>query len=434
MGVSQFIAKRGNLYKYLSSIGVLFAGTISAQLVYLVGSMVITRLFSPGEFGYFAQLMALVVPFALIVTLRMEFAISLPTNETESLVIFYLTVVFAIMGSLVTLAIGFSLLETDLNYLNFLDPNLVTLGTFCVFLTAIYSSLTYWNLFRARFQSIAIARPAQAAGITTGQISFGVAGTAQVGLVAGHILGQLVGVTVLTRSFFLTSHGPRGQLAELTTREIVQLSKSLLRRYRKFPLISTPSGLMNTLSNGLPVILLGATYGVAEAGLFALMQRVVAGPLALLSGPFLDVFKEQGAREKREKSEFSSVYLTTLGLLAVVGLVPALAIATIGETLFAMFFGEVWKASGSYASALALMFYLRFVASPLSYSFVIAERQGQDFFWQLGLLLVTLLVFIGPLFQDTALLTVTVYGYAYALLYIVNLGMSYHAARHKTSP
>lgn len=410
----------------LPSVGVLFTGTIASQAIYLGGSLLITRLFQPADYGLFAQMMAVILPLTIVATLRLEFAISLPKDEMDSYAICTLAM---LIGLLFSLAVGLS--SSILIYLEILPAipyTLVFMAACSIWLACLYSILNYWMIFRAKFATVAVAKPGQAAGITFAQVALGFSGAASSGLLAGQVLGQLVGVLLLFWKFLADPvvKGMRGLI--VAAKSNLRLAPALIKKYRKFPLVSTPAGLMNVLSNNLPVLLLGLYHGALVAGLFALMQRVVAGPLALLSSPFLDVFKEQASREMRENGNFRASYQTTILLLSLIGVVPCGIVYFLGEWLFAIFFGEEWSVAGVYASSLAVMLYLRFVASPLSYSFVIAERQDQDFWWQAVLLLSTILVFFWGKDTLSPVQVISFYGLIYSLMYCFNLVLTYKAA------
>lgn len=92
------------------------------------------------------------------------------------------------------------------------------------------------------------------------------------------------------------------------------------------------------------------------------------------------------------------------------------------EDLFALAFGEQWRAAGTIALWLMPMFAMRFVASPLSYMMYVAHKQQVDLFWQIGLLAMTVTTLWLPSHYAVALLS---YSAGYSAMYVVYLALTY---------
>ena len=111
--------------------------------------------------------------------------------------------------------------------------------------------------------------------MTVVQVGTGAAGVGPVGLMAGGVVGHTAGCGRLALGAVRRSSAAfRG----LTRRAL----RAAASRYRRFPILSTPSGLLNHLGIYFPVILLSAFYGPRYAGLFALTQRAINVPLVLV--------------------------------------------------------------------------------------------------------------------------------------------------------
>jgi O-antigen/teichoic acid export membrane protein len=97
-----------------------------------------------------------------------------------------------------------------------------------------------------------------------------------------------------------------------------------------------------------------------------------------------------------------------------------------GEEAFVLIFGNEWSMAGRFAEILAPMFLMKFIASPLSYTLYIANRQLHDLGWQIALLLMTWAAFD---LTGSLLSAVQVYSFGYSALYVIYLFISYRAAR-----
>jgi O-antigen/teichoic acid export membrane protein len=73
------------------------------------------------------------------------------------------------------------------------------------------------------------------------------------------------------------------------------------KRYRKFPLVSTWSALMNTLSWQLPAFMLAGFFSTSVAGFYSLGFRVLAMPMSLVGGAIAQVFFQRAARVRSKE-------------------------------------------------------------------------------------------------------------------------------------
>ena len=64
------------------------------------------------------------------------------------------------------------------------------------------------------------------------------------------------------------------------------------------------------------------------------------------------------------------------------------------EDIFRIVFGKNWTIAGYYCKILLPVFFMRFIAIPLSITMEIFSRQIYNLIWQLGLLIINALIFI----------------------------------------
>jgi O-antigen/teichoic acid export membrane protein len=178
----------------------------------------------------------------------------------------------------------------------------------------------------------------------------------------------------------------------------------------------------------LPLLMIGARHGALAAGLFALTQRVLGAPIALLASSVLEVFKRQSVHDFQTQGNCRDAYRYTFKALVLLGIGPSLVLLLFSPQLFAFAFGENWRAAGELAQILAPLYFLNFIASPLSYVFFVAGKQKIDLVWQVALFAMTLSVFLAP---GTLQQSVLWYAIGYSLLYIVYLHMSYQCSQNR---
>ena len=113
------------------------------------------------------------------------------------------------------------------------------------------------------------------------------------------------------------------------------------------------------------------------------------------------------------------------------GLGPSLVLFAFSPTLFAWIFGESWRAAGELAQILAPLYFLNFIASPLSYVFFVSGKQKIDLVWQVALFVMTISTFMAP---GTVQQNVLWYTIGYSLLYLVYLHLSWQCSQNRMVP
>lgn len=154
--------------------------------------------------------------------------------------------------------------------------------------------------------------------------------------------------------------------------------------------------------------------------------RVLGAPVGMLGNAVLDVFKRKASGSFRENGNCTADFLKVLRILAVLGVLFALAGAFLAQELFVLAYGETWRRAGEVATWLLPLFALRFVASPLSYVFYLAKGQSVDLLWQCALLTMTVVALVWGADFESA---VTGYAIGYSALYVVYLYLAYRFSK-----
>jgi O-antigen/teichoic acid export membrane protein len=144
----------------------------------------------------------------------------------------------------------------------------------------------------------------------------------------------------------------------------------------------------------------------------------------------LEVFKRQSVQDFKAHGNCRDAYLYTFKALVLLGLGPSLVLLLFSPQLFAWIFGEQWRAAGELAQILAPLYFLNFIASPLSYVFAVAGKQKVDLIWQIALFGMTACVFLMPATLHQSLAW---YAAGYSALYLVYLHMSWQCSQNRVA-
>lgn len=414
---------KARLPTYWKHVLTVLGGALGAQALPLLAAPLITRLCTPAELGAFSVWLGVVAVAAIGATLRLEAAMIMDHGREHQATCFS---VVAWSATLLALCMTLAMIVARALALPFALhlswSALLTLGI-GAWLTAYMQTTLAFATSREAFGQAAKAKVAAAGSIALAQVALLTAGAGDAALHSGQLIGLAAGL--LAATVLLAPPRPR-----LFLRPDAD-ARRYLHHHRAFWQISLPSNLLNVLVGQLPLFLIGARHGALAAGLYALTQRVLSAPVALLASSVLEVFKRQSVRDFQAHGNCREAYLYTFKALVLLGVAPALVLFLFSPQLFAWIFGENWRAAGQIAQILAPLFFLNFVASPLSYVFFVAGKQKRDLVWQVALLAMTLAAFLAP---GTLHQSVSRYAAGYSMLYLVYLYMSWQCSQNRTAP
>ena len=397
---------------FARGVSVLVGGAAGAQLVTVLAAPLLTRLYSPEDFGLVAVYASLLALLRVVSSLRYELAIPLPEDDAEAANVAALSLILVGVSTLLTGALIMQLNRPIAEVLG--APQLASflwLLPVGVLLGGAYTVFDYWSIRTKRFSAIAATKLWQALATIAIQLTaFTLGGIA---LLFAQVAGQGVGTTRLGRPA-LASAG----FQQVSWRGILHAA----RRYRRFPLYTTSAGLINTAGHQLPPLLFAAFFSASAAGLYALAHRLLMLPTSLVGGAIGNVFFSQAAETHRTQ-KLTTLYASLQDRLIHFGLPPTLTLVIAAPRLFAFIFGEEWRMAGTFAQWLALGVFGSFVVSPLSMIFTVLEKQHIGLMLQanlFGLRLIAILIgaLAGSLSLAVALFSVLSFlGYAvYAIV------------------
>lgn len=412
---------RSTVKTFWRSVGVVLTGTVAAQSIPLLGSLVIARIYAPAEFGLFSAWLGMVMMAAVVVTGRFEMALAVEADGAPRRF-----AVAATLGTILLFSFFFALIAAGVylasGLLENVQPAMVGLFVPAALLAGVTHTWQAWAAAEGNYRGLSWIRISQAFVVTVAQIVAGLILPTAAGMMLGHVLGTAAGIG------FAMYFMPINPLLMGGRAEFWAKLKAFWSNQRRFPMLALPADAINAASGQLPLLLIVSRYGAEASGLFALTVRVLGAPIGLLGAAVLDVFKRSAASSYRDKGHCKEEYARTFWLLAAGGVILALGVMVVAERLFVVAFGEPWRYAGVIAIWLMPMFALRFMASPLSYVFYIAGKQQVDLVWQCALLAMTLASFMLP---TSAEASIKFYSAGYSLLYVIYALLSYHYSKGK---
>lgn len=395
---------------FARNVAILAGGTALGQAIALLVSPLLTRLYSPADFGLLAVYTSVFTILLVFASLRYEWAIPLPEQDHAAVALLVLCLAL-VLGASSLAGLGVWLLGDQLvRWIN--APGL---GVYLWLLPlsllggGVHQALTYWATRRERFDQIAQSRIVLSVGQALTQSGLGLLEMGPLGLLLGQVVGQIGGGGALA---VLIRRRDAQTASQVSVREVGRLA----RRYARFPLLTTGSSLLNSASSQAPTILLALFFEPLVVGWFALGLRVLRAPLRLIGRAVGQVYFAR-ASEASRSGDLAAVTMRVYRQLVSLAAGPSLLLAVGGADLFALVFGEPWRSAGLYSQWLAPWLFLVFITSPLSPLVFVLELQQRELVFQGLLLGGRVAALLLGAFLDNATLAVQSYGLVGALLW-----------------
>lgn len=366
------------------NVSVMLAGTVAGQAVSLLLSPVLTRLYSPSQFGYLSVYGAVLGIFGTVASLGLDIAIPICIAERDcanllalnGLALIATTGLVALLAWLVSAHVLSVLWVASLaDYRWLLPVGFAWLGGYYIMVAVATRN--------GAFNDIARTRISQGVSGPLSQILLAFAGFGTPGLVLGFVIGQSSGTLLLLNRLVLRQ---RAWLRGITWRGILDIA----HRYASFPLLACWSRMLDNAGAGtILFVLFTACYSSKVAGFMFLSERVIARPLLILSTSLLQVFTGEAGRaishdpvllRRRFYQLVPLQFALVSGWILIANLIAAWA--------FPVLFGARWAEAVPYLYALSLSYLMLSVLHPVSMTLQMLEHHVIPAVWQVCRLIV----------------------------------------------
>lgn len=406
--------------EFTRNVLTLITGTIISQAIPIAISPILTRIYSPEDFGVFALYMSIVSIISVFSTGRYEMAILLPKKEVDAIHLL-------VLSCIITLFVGFitfiTILIFNSSITNFLGnpeiSNWLYLIPVSIIISGLFKSLNYWFNRKKYFKRLAINKIIQSGSNSSFNLGFGAIGLGISGLIISSVIGQALASFVLGKITWK-------EIRIFHTKNSNNRIRALAKRYNKFPKYDILATLSNVLSRQATHIFFNKLFNSTPAGYYYFTQRIIELPITFLATSISDVFREEASRSYQVYGNARNIYISTLKKLFILSVIPSIILLIFAKDIFSFVFGDNWAISGVYAQILSPMLFLKFIASPLSFMFYIGEKQQLNLIGNVLFLALTVISFY---LSNSGLETVRMLSISYSFIYILYLIVSAKIAK-----
>jgi O-antigen/teichoic acid export membrane protein len=414
-------ADRGFSFNVLTLAG----GTALSQAIGLVMIPLLTRLYTPSDYGNYALYVATFNLLVPLVHFRYALAIMLPKEDQEALEVFRLSLKLSILFGIVLFT---TLLISDLSFLqipaDMYNPWFLALISLTLIFGGTTQAYSQWSNRIKNYFLMSLSRVTQVSGMVVCQSVTGfIWGSTLPGLVIGHVLGNAIGLLTLiigNKNLKKTS---------LLLTPTIPLKNSMVR-FKRFPLFTSGGSILDGVTNYGTPLLFAMYYQSDMVGRFALANTALAAPIMLIGHSISKVLYQRMSENIKIGLDIKDIVRTVLINQFLTSLTIGSIIYFFGPPLFGFFFGENWSSAGQFAQILVPAMFFQLMVSALQTVLLIRERQDLLLYTQILRAIVTVVSIMIPgiegLDENTSM---TIFSFSRALSNFVYLAIICRVAR-----
>ncbi len=404
---------KGNYFKNFLT---LITGSLLAQFITIASSPVLSRLYSPSDFGYFSVYTSYVAILSVIACLRYELAILLPKEIKKSFELVKISIIISFVS-------GIILLVAVLSYgikNNFGTNNFFIILPIISIATAVTSSLNYFHNRIGQIKINSIGRIVQS--LATIVISLLLYRQKYLnGLAVGAFLGLLI------NSIYLILFLPYNYRRKLFNFKGIDRLKKVALEYKTFPYHSLPPALLNIISSQAIIFFLISNFGSSNTGNYFFAARIILLPASLLSSTFSDVFYQDVIKRKMNLNVLMPFFIKNSLYLFALAISFSVPMFVISPFLFKLFFGAKWVVAGELGRIILFSFIVRFVVSPLTIIFTALDKIVIGGKWQIVYFILYLIcILILYFFKITFVNSIIIITVLEVFIYLVGFILLFH--------
>ncbi len=376
--------------RFLKDAGIGVSGNAIAQLISVLSIPLITRVYSPEDYGVFTSMLSIALILVPIASFRFNVAILLPKRDENAIAVFLLAYASVILLTMITSLLVIIATNTQITPESWRPEGreqLVLILPMVLLIAGMTQVNHYWAIKSKNYKAIALARVLETLTDRGSALVSGLFyGPGLAFLLVARCAGAMAAWFTL---FFLVVKGDLNKIASYAS---LQTSIKQSKRYRSVAFFSSVSQLMDALGRNLPIIIMVFYFDAKEIGYFALAFQIVNMPMVLLGESISSVFMRHCV-DKRDKTDKLKKYIFILAAATLILAIPVGSVFFVfGEQIFAMVFDDGWAYAGKLAAILFLAVPFMFIHRIASVLFDVLEISKYRVIFDVTLLIIKILM------------------------------------------
>jgi teichuronic acid exporter len=407
---------------YLIDILLQGSGSALAQAIGVLSMPLLTRLYTPSQFGVLNMFNTIVGFLTIVVTWRYEYLIVLPRKNSSAVHIFTFITIYGLIVSFLLSFVGLYWGKEIALLLS-----LPEMSSWIVYapITALLVSL-----------SIALQQLVQRSE------KYARSGISEIVNKLGYFSFALFGFYLFSESFGLILAAGFGLLLKffwlyLSDRKILkpdgypgnELGITAIKDYGKPAFSFSAANILQTVTGYVPIYVISKFYGTATLGQWSLVVSTMYLPTSVIGLAIGQVYYQRASKLFAEGNSILSIWLSTAKTLLLIAVPSFICIGVLSPWVFPILFGKQWSDAGVYASIVSVAAGISFISSPLDRTCYIVNVWYYPFLWNIIRMLGSL--FVGAIclyYNFSFMVFLQVYVLQISLLYSIDLYISWRFA------
>ncbi|HCY1900256.1 TPA: type 8 capsular polysaccharide synthesis protein Cap8K [Staphylococcus aureus] len=405
------------LNKFIGDSFLMILSSGIAQVILIITTPIITRLYSPTEFGEFTIFSNIAMILIPIINARYDLLIVNTKNDRSANILSQISFLISLLILLILIPI-FAI--SAWLYPNFiLDFIFIIIMLFLVSLTNIFTN--YLNKER-KYKVLSLINVFRAGSMALLQIIFGLLALGSLGLIIGFSLSYIAGITLGYKTFKKHFNIVRDK----------EETKALFLENKNQLVYSTPSILLNSLSFSVVVFFIGILYTNTEVGIYGMAIRVLGIPVTIISLGLSKIFMQQANDYYIEHGNFRNLLLKFSSILVIVSIILYVPLYLFSEELVNILLGHSWVDAITVIKIVIPLFVIRLIVSTVSLSVIVLQKQQLELILQALFLIGTTVTFvISKMLNLTFLNLVSINTVVLIVSYMIFFIALYYFAKNK---
>ncbi|MGL4990280.1 MAG: lipopolysaccharide biosynthesis protein [Sarcina sp.] len=393
--------------KVLKDVGTLMSGAILAQILPVLISPILSRIYKDEEFGYFGTFNAVMIVIVSFANLKYDMAIINTEEENDANILlqvcnFCTLIISGILLILGCIFIGFNKTLEGIN-LEFIFLLFLAI----LFLTTSVSAIVFLNR-KGDYKNIAIGQILYASIYSVISLILGVENIRN-GLIIAFVLGRMAQMIYV----YIIINFKYNKISFKI--DYVSIKQAMIKNI-KYPKYNIGAAIFNTISLNIPIVLIAYYCSMNISGQYSMTTKIINMPMILIGSAVGNIYMKKGTEHYRESLVMIRNFtISILKILTVIGSLILGFIFAYGDILFSFILGADWKVAGVFAQILSISFFANFICSPISNVFNILQRQDLNLKLNRNLMIIKIILIV---------ITLTFFDNIYIIIFSISIAGS----------
>ena len=346
-------------------------GSGSARLVSIAAIPILSRIYTPSDYGVLAVFTSLTTIIAPLLALRYGVALPLPKRDSMAINLLALCLILMLLTS--------SLFSVSLWIFGEKLLNIMSMETLlpyrwliiiCFIGTAIYEIMTSWSLRRKAYNYVAKTQFTQSAFGALTKVILGFMSIKPLGL----LIGQTIGLAAGSGSLFRRHKDDYiSNIKYISARNMMRS----MRYYWRYPVFQLPSQLFQNLSMRLPMLFVAARFDPSSTGQFGMAVMSLSIPMNIFGRTLGRAFlAETAAIGRNNPAKIERLTYSVFKRILPISLSIGVTIYFLSPWVFSTFLGNSWQTAGQIGSAMSFYVSTQLLSAPLMNLLSVLSKNG----------------------------------------------------------